>query len=320
MAEPAESASIRWSPEALERLERAPLFLRGMVKRLAERRAREQGLTEVSADLLNQYKHEVMAPARAAYAQGQLPWTKAAQERLETIPEFMRGIIKQIAEEVASERGHLEVNIELLEKVEALGEDEEAGAPLPLIRWTEAASKKLDAKVAASPPIAAEFVRGMLKRDAEDLAREQGDAEITDEVLVRLWDSPKEEVAWTDEAWARLERPPDFVRSGIRKAAERRARKMGVAVITSDLLTKFRNEAMMKAVRRIRAFGHKELTFAAFEDALKKTPRLQDNPQAAKRLEEIRAFMEQRGEIGLLPDELMERFRRYLKDGTPLGP
>ena len=29
----------------------------------------------------------------------------------------------------------------------------------------------------------------------------------------------------------------------------------------------FRNEAMMKAVKRIRAFGYKELTFDAFDDA-----------------------------------------------------
>lgn len=315
MAETGESA-LHWTPGALERLERAPVFLRGMVKRLAERRAREQGLTEVTSDLLNQYKQEVMAPAMAAYAEGRLPWTQAANDRLETIPGFMRGIIKQIAEEIAAERGHLEVNIELLKKVEALGEDEESGPPIP---WTETALKKLDEKVAASPPMAAEFVRGMVKRDAEDLAREQGYAEITDKVLVRLWESPQEEVAWTDEAWARLSRPPDFVRSGIRKAAERRARKMGVKVITSELLTTFRNGAMMKAVRRIRSFGHKDLTFAAFEDALKKTPRLQDNPQAAKRLEEIRTYMEQRGEIGLLPDDLMERMRRYLKDGTPMG-
>jgi len=36
---------------------------------------------------------------------------------------------RQIAEEIARERGHLEVNVELFEKVEALGDLREASVP-----------------------------------------------------------------------------------------------------------------------------------------------------------------------------------------------
>ena len=35
----ATTSSPAWTPDALERLERAPVFLRGMVKRLAEKKA-----------------------------------------------------------------------------------------------------------------------------------------------------------------------------------------------------------------------------------------------------------------------------------------
>ncbi|MDA2912201.1 hypothetical protein MYX04_14880, partial [Nitrospiraceae bacterium AH_259_D15_M11_P09] len=99
--------------------------------------------------------------------------------------------------------------------------------------------------------------------------------------------------------------------------AERRARKMGLKEIDSEHLTKFRNEAMMKAVKRIRSFGYQELTFDAFDDALEKVKRLQGNEQAEKRLAEIREYMKKKPEVGVLGEELMDRFRKYLKgEGT----
>ena len=49
------------------------------------------------------------------------------------------------------------------------------------------------------------------------------------------------------------------------------ARKLGLKEIDSEHLTTFRNQAMMKAVKRIRSFGYNELTFEAFDTALEKT-------------------------------------------------
>ena len=300
------------------------MFLRGMVKRLAEKKARELGYTEITAEILDQFKSQMMgrmggeagmAAAAETMHKGGIPWTAAAKERLETVPTFMRAMIQQIAEDVARERGHLEVNVELFEKVEALGDiQEKAGPPM---EWTERAMARLQEKIQNSPPIAMEFVTDMLKRDTEELAREKGLTRIDEAALVELWDAPQEHILWTDDAWKRLLTAPDFVRSGIRKAAERRARKMGLKEIDSEHLTKFRNEAMMKAVKRIRSFGYHELTFDAFEDALERVKRLQGNEQAEKRLAEIRAYMKQKPEVGVLGEELMDRFRKYLKgEGT----
>lgn len=135
---------VRWTDEASKRLERAPLFLRGMVRRLAEKKARELGHAEITGDLLEQFKNQMMngmggesgmADAAEQMAQGHLPWTAAAKDRLDTVPLFMRHMIKQISEEIAKERGHLEVNVELFEKVEALGDFREAsGSPM---EWSE---------------------------------------------------------------------------------------------------------------------------------------------------------------------------------------
>lgn len=319
---------VLWTEEALQRMERAPVFLRGMVKRLAEKKARELGYPEITAEILDQFKSQMMgrmggdagmATAAEQLAQGKVPWTAAAQARLDTVPEFMRHMIKQIAEELALERGHLEVNVELFDKVEALGDlQEPAGPPM---EWTDGARARLEDKLKHAPPIAMDFVTDMLKRDTEDLAREKGIGRIDEEALVRLWDAPLDRVAWTDEAWKRLQTSPDFVRSGIRKAAERRARKLGLKEIDSDHLTTFRNEAMMKAVKRIRSFGFRELTFDAFDTALQKTKRLQGNEQAERRLDEIRQHFKDPGtkkpEGGTLGAELMGRFRKYLKgEGT----
>jgi len=319
---------VSWTDEASKRLERAPLFLRGMVRRLAEKKARELGCAEITGEMLDQFKNQMMggmggesglADAAEQMAQGRLPWTASAKERLNTVPEFMRHMIKQIAEEIARERGHLEVNVELFEKVEALGDLREAsGHPM---EWSEGALAQLHEKLKQSPPIAVEFVTDMLKRDTEDLAREKGVPRIDESTLLQLWDAPQERVAWTDEAWKRLQTSPDFVRSGIRKAAERRARKLGLKEIDSEHLTTFRNQAMMKAVKRIRSFGYNELTFEAFDTALEKTKRLQGNEQAEKRLQEIRGHFAdpdvKKPEGGTLGADLMDRFRRYLKgEGT----
>lgn len=315
---------IRWTEGALQRLERAPAFLRSMVRRLAEKKARELGYEEIDEIKLDQFKGQMMgsmggqsgmASAAEAMEKGQLPWTAAAKARLDAVPEFMRAMTKQIAEEMAREGGHMEVNIDLLDRVETMGDLHERD--LPPLAWSEGALTLLRQKIKDSPPIALEFVSDMIRHDTEELAREKGFTTIDETNILQLWDAPQQKVAWSDEAWKRLQTSPDFVRSGIRKAAERRARKLGLSEIDSDSLTTFRNQAMMKAVKRIRSFGYNELTFDAFDTALTKTKRLQGNDQAEMRLQEIRGHFAdpnaKKPEGGTLGADLMDRFRRYLK-------
>src|SRR5207245_8102919 len=118
------ASEIVWTEGALKRMERAPVFLRGMVKRLAEKKARELGYREITEDILTEFKQQMMgrmggeASMQAAagdIAAGRMPWTAEAKARLETVPEFMRHMIQQIAEDVARERGHMGVNAQLFE-------------------------------------------------------------------------------------------------------------------------------------------------------------------------------------------------------------
>jgi hypothetical protein len=309
---------VRWTPEAEARLQRAPAFLRGMVRRLAERRARAEGVSVITPELMGRYKQEMMGPAMGlggSPAAGDRAWTPDAEALLGAVPEFMRPITRRICEEMAAERGATAVTAAVIAEAETLAEAEAAVEPLP---WTREAEDLLLARLGRTPPLMADFVLRLFKRDVEVEARRRGEPVVTAEVFQRLWATGTDDpVEWTAEAWARLQTAPEFVREGIRKAAERRARRQGRRVIDSPLLTLFRNQAMMKAVKRIRELGFTELTFDAFDAAKERMRVVSLNPEAQDRLDRIRQYFEteRHGQSGdFLGHDLMARFRTYLKD------
>ena len=202
----------------------------------------------------------------------------------------MRPMTRRICEELAAEHGAAAVTPALIREAEAEAETEAAAAPLP---WTPEAEARLVARLGKAPAMMADFVLRLFQRDVEVEARRAGLDRVTAEVVERLWQAaPETPVRWAPEAWARLQTAPEFVREGIRKAAERRARRMGVAEITSPLLTRFRNQAMMKAVKRIRELGFTELTFDAFDAAKAEIRTVSLNPEAQERLDRIRHYFE----------------------------
>jgi Proto-chlorophyllide reductase 57 kD subunit len=307
---------IRWTSEAEARVARAPFFLRGMVRRLAERRARAEGVEVITPELMTRYKSEMMGLAESgAYKvpQPAPPWTPEALALLDAVPAFMRPMTRRICEELATEHGAPAITPSLIREAEA--ETEAAAAPLP---WTPEAEARLIARIGKAPAMMADFVLRLFQRDLEVEARRQGLDRITAEAVDRLWQAaPETPVRWESEAWARLQTAPEFVREGIRKAAERRARRMGVTEITSPLLTRFRNQAMMKAVKRIRELGFTELTFDAFDAAKTEIRTVSLNPEAQTRLDRIRRYFEteRHGQSGdFLGEDLMRRFRTHLRD------
>jgi hypothetical protein len=309
---------IRWTPEAEARVARAPFFLRGMVRRLAEKRARAEGIHLITPELMTRYKSEMMGLAESgAYQvpQSAPPWTPEALALLDAVPPFMRPMTRRICEELAIEHGAVAVTPALIREAEAEAETEAAAAPL---RWTPEAEARLVARLGTAPAMMADFVLRLFQRDIEVEARRAGLDRITGEVVDRLWQAaPETPVQWTPEARERLQTAPEFVREGIRKAAERRARRMGVAEITSPLLTRFRNQAMMKAVKRIRELGFTELTFDAFDAAKTEIRTVSLNPEAQERLDRIRRYFEteRHGQSGdFLGEDLMRRFRAHLRD------
>ncbi len=111
-------------------------------------------------------------------------------------------------------------------------------------------------------------------------------------------------IRWTREALERVEKAPDFVRPGIYRLMEKRARERGVDLITSAFLTEIRNESMMLAAQRMKGLGIEDFTMEAFDRAME---RMGDRRREV--LEEIVAFLKGRGKKR---EYIISLFREYL--------
>jgi radical SAM protein with 4Fe4S-binding SPASM domain len=314
--------TLAWSDEAEKRLSRVPSFLRKMVKSRAETYVHELGLHLVTEEHLATLsakrfgnggpprpgKQPDVAVEASQRVAGALPWSEQACERLASMPGFLQEGVRAIAEDVARSEGRLEVNIKLLDRLES---EQQSGRSLP---WANEPEQLLNEFLAGKAPQVRMFVAPALESTAENFARkrrsttvERADAE---EAIAQLTGG----VEWDEDALARVLSAPDFNRAGIKKAAEFNARKEGIKRITSSDLTRYRNNAMMRAVQRMKGFGMQELSFDAYEIARERVPRLKDNPEADKRFDTIRSFVAARENPGdLLGQDLLEKMKAQLK-------
>ena len=322
-------SKISWTPEAEQRLSRVPGFLRKMVRKRAESHVQELGEIAVTpkhlATLASRRfggRHPGMPPGIKKPASSEplaatetaftLAWTQEASEHLKTIPSFLRSGVIQVAEDVARNEGRLEVNIKLLHRLE--NEDE----PGRKLTWGPEADQAMEQLLADRAPPVRMFVQPTMEAAAEREAKRRNAQMVTAADVQKVIDTETAGVEWEPDALARVESAPDFNRAGIKKAAEFNARREGKSIITSEDLTRYRNKAMMRAVRRLRGFGMDELNFDAYKIAKERVPRLQDNDQADKRFAAIREYVESKqapdgSGLGLLDQELMEKMKQELK-------
>ncbi len=310
------AGEVSWSGEAEKRLSRVPGFLRKMVKKRAEKHVLEQGLSEVTSEVLTELSSQRFGenmPKRPGSSEPKpIAWTAEAQQRLDETPSFLRDGVRAVAEDIARTEGRLEVNTKLLDRLEA--EDE----PGRRLNWDATANQLLDDFLSDRQPQVVLFVKPTLEAAAEREAKRRDSITVTAADIQTIIDTQLAGVEWDPDALQRVEGAPEFNRSGIKKAAEFNARREGLARITSEDLTRFRNRAMMKAVRRLRGFGMNELNFDGWEIARERVPRLRDNPQAEKRFQTIRTHVEshqgENGEgLGILDREMLEKMRSELK-------
>ncbi|MEA3302650.1 MAG: radical SAM protein [Pseudomonadota bacterium] len=319
------NTSISWTSEAQQRLERVPGFLRKMVRKRAEAHVLELGEQLVTREHMatlaarrfgdnfpGQRPGSTPATEAPGTSSSGLVWTSEAKAYLDETPSFLREGVFAVAEDVASGEGRLEVNIKLLRRLE----DEESTEKK--LAWEDHAEQLLQTLLAGREPQVRMFVKPSMQSAAEREAKRRNAIMVSIEDVQTVIDTQMAGVEWHPEALARVESAPDFVRAGIKKAAEFGARREGLEIITGKDLTRFRNRAMMKAVRRMKGFGLKELNFDAFAIAKQRVPRLKENEQAKKRFSEIRNYVESRqnpdgGGLGLLDTELLEKMKAELK-------
>ncbi|MEJ1298194.1 MAG: radical SAM protein [Candidatus Sedimenticola sp. (ex Thyasira tokunagai)] len=319
---------VTWSPEAETRLARVPGFLRKMVRKRAESHVRELGESIITTDHMSTLaakrfgdKFPGKRPDNIPASTGQpetetsssgLAWTKEAKAYLEEIPAFLKEGVFAVAEDIARNEGRLEVNIKLLNRLE------EEDSPERKLPWESDAENLLEANLADREFQVKMFVKPTMEAAAEREARRHNAIAVSLQDVQKVIETSLAGVEWHADALARVESAPDFVRAGIKKAAEFSARREGLERITTDDLTRFRNRAMMKAVRRMKGFGLKELNFDAFEIAKERVPRLQENEQAEKRFSEIQHYVESKQDpegsgLGLLDRKLLEKMKAELK-------
>ncbi len=326
------AGAVAWSGEALARLERVPSFLRKMVKNRAECYVQELGLAEVGAEHLaalaakrfgeagpprpGKGAVDAMPPVLRAQPEslaGALPWSEEALARLTALPGFLQDGVRAVAEEVARAEGRLEVNVKLFER---LTED---AAKERSLAWQTAAEARLAEFLASKSTAVRVFVASAMEEAAEEFARRRRALEVTPDDAVAAIERLTGGVDWDPQALARVLAAPDFIRAGIKKAAEFNARREGLARIGPEDLTRFRNRAMLRAVQRMKGFGLRELSFDAYQIARARVPRLKDNPEADKRFAAIRDFVARRPQPGdLLGAELLEKMRAELGN-APAG-
>lgn len=89
------TAEFDWTPDALERLEKTPSFVRPMIKGGIEAYARKHGYQKITLQVMDDSKDATEG----------IPWAPAAEKRLENIPDFIRPMARREIERIAQERG-----------------------------------------------------------------------------------------------------------------------------------------------------------------------------------------------------------------------
>jgi hypothetical protein len=116
-------------------------------------------------------------------------------------------------------------------------------------------------------------------------------------------------IEWEAEALERVKNAPDFVRPGIYKLMEIRAKEKGYKVITSAFLSEIRDESMQFASRRMNKLGFDELDMEAFDTAKAKT----QNKKKKEVIDDIKDFLSKRDAKNT---EIINKFQKYLSTGT----
>jgi hypothetical protein len=124
--------AFSWTQEAVDRVNnRVPAFVRPMAMLAMERYAREKQLPEVTLEVTLEVARRLGYAADEGL-QGEIRWTEEALERLSRVPKFERGMVQEMVESLARDKGHSVINYELadelLRKIREMWEAQSDGA------------------------------------------------------------------------------------------------------------------------------------------------------------------------------------------------
>lgn len=99
-------SEFTWTPDAKEKLERLPAFVKPMVQSSIEAYARKQGLTTITLQVMDDSKTDSNG----------VSWTPDAEKRLENIPDFIRPMARREIERLAKERGATTITAQVMDE------------------------------------------------------------------------------------------------------------------------------------------------------------------------------------------------------------
>ncbi|MFQ5965863.1 MAG: radical SAM protein [Candidatus Scalinduaceae bacterium] len=233
----------------------------------------------------------------------ELSWSEDAKKRLDRVPSFGRGMVIKRVEEYARCKGYSEITPSIMKEAkEKMAVDKKMMFPfLNMLKkktvnpvrensLTACADSNIEpAATNVKPPVSHEL--------SSDLS-----AAFSNEVN-------NGKIEWTNEALERVKKAPDFVRPGIYKLMEKRAKERGYKTITSEFLSEIRDESMKFASKRIRKLGLAELKIEAFDMA--KT-RLK-NEKKKEVIDKIKDFLDKRT---VKNTQIITKFHKYLSPET----
>ena len=99
-------SEFTWTPDAKEKLDRLPSFVKPMVQSSIEVYARKHGYATITLQVMDDSKN----------TSDGLVWTAEAEKRLENIPDFIRPMARREIERLAKERGAATVTGQVMDE------------------------------------------------------------------------------------------------------------------------------------------------------------------------------------------------------------
>ncbi|MDN3513079.1 MAG: radical SAM protein [Candidatus Brocadia sp.] len=245
-----------------------------------------------------------------------MTWSPAARGILKQIPSFGRGMVIKNVERFAAKNNYEEITVEVMKAArEEMMSNKKTAFPMKK-------DEMVQNPLSPTPPTrgAGAFVDEIERRPETGLQTPQTSCNTaTTSACENKFPQPligerkggdeplqKDEIPWTKEAWKRVGNAPDFVRPGIYKLMQKKARQHGYREITSKFLSEIRDESMQLASRRIKNIGFDELRMDAWDKAREKLK----NARKKEVIDTIKAFLDERT---VRNEGIIAKFQAYLK-------
>jgi radical SAM protein with 4Fe4S-binding SPASM domain len=196
----------------------------------------------------------------------ELSWSEDAKKRLVKVPSFGKGMVIKRVEQYAKEKGYSEITPDIM--------------------------KEAKEKMAVDKKMMFPFLNMLGKKNMFGKKKAKKNA-------------TNGKIEWATEALERVKNAPDFVRPGIYKLMEKRAKEKGYKEITSEFLSEIRDESMKFASKRINKLGLEELKMETFDMA---KARLKSEKKKDV-IDNIKDFLNDRTEKNT---EIITKFQKYL--------